>query len=1165
MPVEVNTQAPTTTSPQSQLIEKHQALNKKINELLSHQVSFQRFIQTQLRRTFPQLKSIDPSAIQVNTYRNQPPAEPKLISTQTLSEALPSKIAQINRNAVTGQRNVEPHSSDTQTRFYINDTVGGAPKKLENQRSLLTLAHDIATRFPEALTSYWKRAPKGATKQPPRQEQLLDLHRQMLATEAALRFEDGTLSQAGKKLIDAAFQHPTLEAREREFPSGARPGVYPIRVDDNTPNGALLAGCFLISSSDGSTAGSPYKPADTRSIGLEDSFGPVVLYTPGEGFEEFDSPGEARNALAQRINNDEEKAAQLLKGLPLSVEHSRATQWGDDLLRGFAPVSGDVLAQTFTLLLQRQAQEVNETMQLAFAENATTSTPQLLLPETVAKINDGADLSPYFDGSNAMLARNEQLLNKLQPQWLKTLSHEQEAQYRALSEAEQKHYTRLHPLVEQVPPLLAFAKQVLSKALKTKLQGRYPKQEIDPDKLTVQIKIQHKGKPLGLNGAHFAPPKTEFFRASLTELALKNTAPWTAEPATTTWVATLTTGDGDVLTLDKPFLESLISQTDVGQQYLDLLKDKLNPNATSGEANVLHNAWKDHQRAKMAKEAFITSLDPDAYLNKQKFAEQWISATLGHDDATTWPKVNGASIVSHSVELDGKPVQGMLVIKPSNHPSLVLYSPDAPDGRPYREFVDQDQLNATLNKPEWQTYISQRVAPEDKYAKFDDLFVPGINSLLKKAAADYEAGVVLKPIKGGVSDHLYRQELGLLRSRASARMNTNASVSARSTHAKLMFATDMSLLLLSLIPVGAGVSAGYRLSKAALKTMRVPGRSLPKLITQPGKWAAAYNDFALAASGIPILKNAPLRPVLRFPASSATRQAIVPPRAPTVPVPGTSTGISSPLATHATTVPNRGNLAAYAVDHKWGASELLKSHGPKQVGDKWLIRYTDESNVSRTYQISPVLKFESGYVNIIDPSTGKRAITLQRLGSGEWGPTGLPGGTKLTNPVTAPSQTTSVLMQESQTLHTEHGILSTESLSDCSALAVLSDWNGKTYGTRTLMHLNGSNLSSNLNNRSGFEVIRELHESLKNGGKVILVGGDLSQSKTGLAVTLGQKNPNTGRQPLLDLINQKGVSFEVAGGTSVKVHPNGSFTVAEGGVGVLDEKAVKWIIDFSKD
>ncbi|WP_156421245.1 dermonecrotic toxin domain-containing protein [Pseudomonas libanensis] len=969
------------------MIEQHQTYNQKITDLLSHQMTLQRFIQAQLKKTFPQLKSIDPNIILVNTYRQQPPAEPVLISTQTLSEALLHKVVQVYRDAITGTPNAEEHGADTQTDFYINGPAGDAQTKLEHQGSLLTLAKNIATRFPEALSSYWNRPPEGSFKQPSRLAQLSALHRQMLSTEAALRFEDGTLSETGKKLIDTAFQYPTLEARERELPAGDRPGVYPIRVDDNSPNGALLAGCFLITRSDGSSAEAPYTASDTRSIGLDDTTGPVVLYTPGEGFEEFASPGDAREALMQRINNDDEKATQLLKSLPLSVEHSRDSEWGDDLLLGFAPVSGDVVAQTFPQLLRRQADEVNETMQSGFAEaqaeTGSSRTPALLSAETAAAVDDAADLSLHFDGSNALLARNEQLHNKLQPQWLKELPPEQETNYRKLEEAEHESLMHLQPLLKNIPPLDIFAKQLLAQALKAKLQDRYPNEEINPDNVMVQIITQQSGN-IGLSGVHNAH-KQQVDTKSLTELALMNTAPWTENSPTSTWTAHVVGANGNyLLTLDKPFLEELISQTDVGGRYLNLLDDKLSPTATSDEARALPNACKDLQKARMAKDAFITSLDPDAYLNKQKIAEQWIKATLEHDDATTWPIVNGASIVSHSVAVNGKPIQGMLVIKPTNHPSLVLYSPDAPDGRPFREIVDEDQLNKLLDTPQWKTYMDQRESPVDRYGIHDDLFLPGISRWLKTFAADHEAGIRLKPIKGGISDSLYMQELGLLRGKALVRMTTSAEVSARSTVNKLMFATDMAQLVLSPTPVSAGTSAINRLSKAALRELRAPGRSLPRLLTQPGRWGAVYNDFAMAASGVPLLKRAPLRPVFKAPAGtsiSAGRPSSIPAQLPN--------------PAHPVQTLNRGDLAAHALDNHLLVGKPLSATGPQQVGDKWLIRYTDNSGMSKVYQISPVFKFESGFVNVINPQTGRRVATLLNKGNGEWAPTGLPGGARL--------------------------------------------------------------------------------------------------------------------------------------------------------------------------
>ncbi|MGQ7862003.1 dermonecrotic toxin domain-containing protein [Pseudomonas sp. 32A] len=959
-PVVANTNRPASVTAQSQLIDQHRKLNKQITDLLSHQTTFHRFIQVQLRKAFPELDSIDPNSIHVKTYGQKPGAERILTSTQTLSQALFDKIMEVNLNALTGSPDKEVEAA-----FYVDAPDGGAQRKLEPHCSLLTIAQNIATRLPIALSSYWKKPPSGTGSQAPRQEQLLALHRQMLSTEAALRVEDGTLSHPGKQLIDAAFQYPTLAAREAAFASGSRPGVYPIRIDDNTPNGALLAGCFLITNKDGSSAEAPYSATDIRNIGLDAPNGPVVLYTPCDGFEEFASPADAREALLRRINGDEEKANVLLKSLPLSVQHSRNPQWGDDLMLGFAPVSGDVVAQALPLLLKRQADEVKETLQFAFtAEPGKYGTGNLLAPAIATGINDAADLSLQFDGSNAMLARNEKLMEQRQPQWLKELTPEQEARYRELEQAEQTSFSRLQPLLEKLPSLGDFAKKLLLQALKDKLQKRYPKDDVDPDKLMVRVTTE---KSINLRQIVLPriplPPTSEMI--SLTDLALRNTLAWDSGVSLlstkTTWEAHLVGADGKRVTLDTQWLEELIKPADVGGKYLRLLGEKLDPSATSGEAAALRNAWKHNQQARLAKDAFLTSLDPDAYLNKQKIAEQWINATIAHADPTTWPIVNGSSIISHRVARDGKPVQGMLVIKPVDHPSLVLYSPDAPDGRPFREIVGQGQLDTLLAKPEWQTYMDQRVSPADKYSIHDKLFIHPVNMILKQLAVDHERGIALKPIKGSIGEHLYAQNVALMAAKAGAQFITSTEVAAQSATNQLIFAGEVAMLVLDLIPVTKGLAAVSRLSKAALKALRAPGRSLPKLLTQPGQWGAVYSDFSMVAAGLPLLRRTPLRPVFRAPARTpqqrlpiAAGKAIGPNR-PVSPAPSTSVSAgrpsSLPLSNPARSPQplNRGNLVAHALDNQLRAGKPLNAIGPQQVGKNGLIRYTDNSGASSTF------------------------------------------------------------------------------------------------------------------------------------------------------------------------------------------------------------------------
>ena len=62
-----------------------------------------------------------------------------------------------------------------------------------------------------------------------------------------------------------------------------------------------------------------------------------------------------------------------------------------------------------------------------------------------------------------------QLHNKLQPQWLKELTPQQETSYRELEEAQDTSLTHLQALLANIPAPNIFAKQLLAQALKAKL------------------------------------------------------------------------------------------------------------------------------------------------------------------------------------------------------------------------------------------------------------------------------------------------------------------------------------------------------------------------------------------------------------------------------------------------------------------------------------------------------------------------------------------------------------------------------------------------------------------------------------------------------------------------------------------------------------------------
>ncbi|WP_411380182.1 YopT-type cysteine protease domain-containing protein [Pseudomonas sp. MPB26] len=159
-----------------------------------------------------------------------------------------------------------------------------------------------------------------------------------------------------------------------------------------------------------------------------------------------------------------------------------------------------------------------------------------------------------------------------------------------------------------------------------------------------------------------------------------------------------------------------------------------------------------------------------------------------------------------------------------------------------------------------------------------------------------------------------------------------------------------------------------------------------------------------------------------------------------------------------------------------------------------------------------------------------------------------------------------VLMGQSHTLTDQVSTLKTTSLSDCSALVVLSNLKDGVYQKRTLVHLTGSNLGQPVNVTSdGFAWLQQANKDLEGGGKVLFVGGTDTKSVVGVAVVIGQQGEQSG-QPLLDLLQRKDVSVTYASSAGVEVYPDGTFKLNDNdGAGVFSQSKVKEIIDFAKD
>ncbi|WP_455884891.1 dermonecrotic toxin domain-containing protein [Pseudomonas spelaei] len=166
-------------------------------------------------------------------------------------------------------------------------------------------------------------------------------------------------------------------------------------------------------------------------------------------------------------------------------------------------------------------------------------------------------------------------------------------------------------------------------------------------------------------------------------------------------------------------------------------------------------------------------------------------------------------------------------------------------------------------------------------------------------------------------------------------------------------------------------------------------------------------------------------------------------------------------------------------------------------------------------------------------------------------------------PPAAP-QKVDVSMGYSHTVEDGTTVLTTRSLTDCSAVAVLTDLKDGIYQKRTLMHLTGSNLEHGLLDEDAQQLVQALNRSLDKGGKVIFVGGVSSDSAVGMGVIVGQEYE--GRKPLLELLKKPGVQTTIASSVGVTINPDGTFNLVEGtGKGVFNPNMVRDVMDFAVD
>lgn len=799
---------------QTHLVRELSSLNAQTDDLLQQQPSLETVYQMQLAAMFPELnRPIDPNRIFYTRYREAEQGQTRLLSSESLGSLL-NRLRMLDADA---------YLIEETGNFYREAQTLEADKRLTVTKPAATLASVLEIAFTVKLNEFW-RAKKDA--QPNIEERLIAVRRQVLAHQLALRTVDGTLSTAARTLADSVLKYPSQEAREMAFVPQQRPGVYRLALAD----GSEFASAFILST----TAVMP-------------PTGSVLLYTPGEGFEEYENLGRLNESVEARLRENESAGKLLAASIPAAA---RETLNGAPVLTGNPPmIKADVIAYSIRSLRVRQYFNTR-----ALLRKST-------LPMT-GELDCAAYLAPLLDASTALAARNLRLVKPHEPDWLKAASPRDQVQYRQYEAAMIASHDSLIPLLEQILSLAAFSEDEVSRVLKRQ-KPEFAQIDLSPYESLVRLRVSSSADvevkgyrdeqantvyisedpnidiPLFLKGRVLTKGKWKtkvvVDLRTLASYARRNVDPWSPHEVHRSVTATAGLFDRSgtkVGRLGDADLRALAHEANIGKKYDDYLKSAF---SQSGEGRALSTAWQQANTARMRKEGLESRLNPavsDLFTFKTPGSGfDWIHAITHFPVPATRPKVGTFDIVTHLLvmgsELEsgrgGQVINGVLIIhrkhtKPGG--VSVLYTPDAPDDAPFRELVNGlGELDALKAKPQWRTYFTQRMATQDTQ-ELARIFTD------TRSANRY----TLSPTTGDLQAFLYSAHLGFRLAHADHRSRSNAQIAWESAVNAFAFGVELADFLVDLLMVKTVHTLLHRAVVGGVRRAQKLGRRIPGLL-----------------------------------------------------------------------------------------------------------------------------------------------------------------------------------------------------------------------------------------------------------------------------------------------------------------------------------------------
>jgi hypothetical protein len=418
----------------------------------------------------------------------------------------------------------------------------------------------------------------------------------------------------------------------------------------------------------------------------------ALLFTPDRGWERFDALDTLHAEVEERLRETLAATAHL----PGLSDDDPAILTGELFV-----TSRDIVGNAFDVLARNVVEVQRRKVVDAWTQRDDHEGKLLRLAD---RLNDALAPEAYLDVAAMLHHRQGRLLASVQerrlvqlPATVRQLWERSLADYRA--ELAGAGRTLASTGFDRIASIDRFARD----ELRVQLQRRGIAD--DPADITIELFTTTANAAYGYRG-------TDVERRPLIDLAHENFGFLEMRG-----MQARTASGGILLALRRDDIVDMIRALDLRNSYQDYLVRELK---TSAHGKRLRAASARLQEARMRFElmdarstAYIEGDTNDFIDDHAERGYRWVEAILDAPEPTRRRRVENHDIVVSHVVYEGARLKDVLAIGVRAQGSvyrMVLYTPDAPDGRSFREFADRQSAAAGfLNHPAFEPYLLERL------------------------------------------------------------------------------------------------------------------------------------------------------------------------------------------------------------------------------------------------------------------------------------------------------------------------------------------------------------------------------------------------------------------------------------------------------------------------